>query len=197
MDGEKFSRQLAFLKEIDKAKEISRNTILMDRSRKENDAEHMWHMAVCAMLFSEYADCGKPDMLRVLKMVLIHDIIEIDAGDTFVYDAAGCLDQHDRETKAADRIFNILPDDQAKEFRALWDEYEEQKTPEAVFTRLCDTFMPLYHNYETEGQQWRKLNVTSDKVYKRSEQITKGSAEIGEYVRGLIDDAVGKGYLKK
>ena len=196
MDFERFQKQLEFIEEIDKAKQILRNTILMDASRNENDAEHTWHMAVCAMLFTEYSNEKNLDMLKVLKMIMIHDIVEIDAGDTFVYNEKGCLDKEDRETRAAKRIFGLLPGDQMKEFTALWEEFETYETPEAKYAHLVDTFMPIYHNYRTKGRQWQKLNVTGSKVLNRHKHIKKGSEEIWAFIESIVKDAVEKGYLE-
>lgn len=196
MNLTRFEKQLKFLEEIDKAKNIIRQTLLMDASRRENDAEHTWHMAVCAMLFVDYAE-EELDLLKTLKMILIHDIVEIDAGDTFAYDEKGHLDKEEREKKAAERIFGLLPDDQKDEFTKLWIEFEENKTPESKYAHMIDTFMPVYHNYKTKGLQWQRLNVTSDKVLKRCEYIKNGSKEIWKYVESIIKDAVQKGYLKQ
>ncbi len=197
MNPERFQNQLAFIEEIDKVKQILRNTILMDASRRENDAEHTWHMAVCAILFAEYSNEKNLDMLKVLKMIMIHDIVEIDAGDTFAYDDKGYLDKEDREKKAAERIFGLLPEDQREEFMALWQEFEEYETPEARHAHLADTFMPIYHNYRTKGLQWQRLNVTSEKVLNRNRHIKKGSGEIWSYVESMVKDAVEKGYLER
>lgn len=196
MNFDRFNKQLGFLTEIDKLKQIFRNTILMDDSRRENDAEHTWHMAVCAMLFIEYANVKDLDMLKVLKMIMIHDVVEIDAGDTFAYDAIGQMDKAEREQKAANRIFGLLPDDQREEFMELWNEFEEYETPESKYAILVDTFMPIYHNYKTKGLQWQRLKVTSDKVLTRNSHIQHGSEEIWEYIQSIVKDAVEKGYLK-
>lgn len=196
MDFERFQKQLAFIEEMDRVKLVLRNTILLDASRRENDAEHTWHMAVCAMLFTEYSNEKNLDMLKVLKMIMVHDIVEIDAGDTFVYDDKGNLDKKERETKAAERIFGLLPEDQGEEFIALWQEFEEYETPESKYAHLADTFMPIYHNYRTKGLQWQRMNVTSDKVLNRNNHIKKGSGEIWSYVESMVSDAVEKGYLE-
>jgi putative hydrolases of HD superfamily len=196
MDYDRFYKQLEFLTEIDKMKQIFRNTILMDDSRRENDAEHTWHMAVCSMLFIEYANEKDLDMLKVLKMIMIHDVVEIDAGDTFAYDDKGHIDKAEREQKAALRLFGLLPDDQRDEFMELWNEFEEYETPESKYACLVDTFMPIYHNYKTKGLQWQRLNVTSDKVLTRNSHIQCGSEEMWEYVQSIVKDAVEKGYLK-
>lgn len=196
MDYNRFEKQLAFLREIDKAKSVFRNTLLLDTSRCENDAEHSWHMAVCAMMFAEYVNDPINDMGRALKMIMLHDVIEIYAGDTFAYGSTEELaSKNDREIVAADRIFNLLPEDQAKEFRFLWDEFEAAVTPEAKCARLVDTFMPVYHNYMTQGQKWREFGVTKDKVLLRCEYIKNGSDELYNFICSIIDDAVKKGYL--
>lgn len=196
MDTDRLSRQIAFITEVDKAKQILRNTILMDASRRENDAEHMWHMALGVLVFSEYANEKELDLLKVLKMVLIHDIVEIDAGDTYAYSEYDCHTVAKCEQKAAQRIFRLLPEDQAGEFIELWNEFEQAETKEARFAKAMDSFMPVLHNYNTKGQQWQKHNITSDRVYARNSRIEKGSEQLWEYIKGVISDAVNKGYLK-
>ena len=196
MDLERLNKQLAFLREIDKAKSVLRNTLLLDRSRRENDAEHTWHMAICIMVLAEYLDEPINDMGRLLQMVMLHDVVEIYAGDTFVYGSEEELaSQHEREKIAAEKIFSILPDDQAMEFRSLWDEFEASETTEAKCARFADTFMPVYHNYMTEGQKWRELGATKGKVLKRCENIKMGSEKLYNFICSLIDDAVRKGWL--
>ena len=196
MNFERLEKQLMFLREMDKAKSVIRNTLLLDSSRRENDAEHSWHMVVCAMLFTEYLNEPLTDMVRFFKMVLIHDAVEIYAGDTFAFASADELSsQHDRELVAADKLFPILPEDQANEFRSLWDEFEEQITPEAKCARMVDTFMPVYHNYMTKGAKWRELGATKEKVLKRCENIRNGSDVLYDFICKIIEDAVEKGYL--
>jgi putative hydrolase of HD superfamily len=195
MNEDRFKMQLEFLTEIDKLKQILRNTILMDASRRENDAEHTWHMAVCAVLFSEYSNATEIDMLKVLKMVLIHDIVEIDAGDTFAYDVKGHEDKEVREQKAANRLFGLLPEDQCREFAELWHEFDKLETPEAKYASAIDRFMPIYHNYKTKGRQWREFKITKKMVLERNKTIEEGSKELWKFVERLVDDAVDKGYL--
>ena len=196
MDFTRLEKQLEFLREIDKAKSVFRNTLLLDASRRENDAEHSWHMAVCAMVFIEYLDEPINDMSRLLQMILLHDVIEICAGDTFAYgNISEIASQSDREKIAADKIFSLLPQDQAAEFRSLWEEFEAWVTPEAKCARVADTFMPVYHNYMTQGEKWRELGATKDKVLKRCQHIKKGSEKLYNFICTLIDDAVQKGYL--
>ena len=157
-------QQIDFLVEIDKLKKVLRQTWLLDQSRYENDAEHSWHIAMAAMLFLEYADDPQVDLLRVIKMLLVHDLVEIDAGDTYAYDEKACLDQPEREQKAAERIFGLLPPDQSAEFRGLWEEFEARQTPEARYAAALDRFQPLLHNYRTGGRAWLDHAVTSDRV---------------------------------
>lgn len=196
MNYERLERQLFFLREIDKAKLVLRNTILLDRSRLENDAEHSWHMAICAMLFAEYLNNPITDWGKLMRMILLHDVIEIYSGDTFAYGSEEVLStQSEREKMAADKLFSLLPEDQANEFRALWDEFEDGVSPESNCAHLVDTFMPIYHNYSTGGQKWRELGVTKDKVLRKVEFMKACSIDIYEYVCKIIEDAVNKGYL--
>ena len=195
MDLKRLQKQMEFIAEIDKIKHVTRKTLLMDGSRHENDAEHSWHLGVMAILLSEYSNEKGLDVLRVLKMVLVHDIVEIDAGDTFCYDERGILDKREREEKAADRIFSILPDDQAREIRGLWEEFEECKSPEARFANSLDRLQPLLHNYRTCGRSWKEHGITRDKVLSRNKPIQKGSRRLWTYVEQLIEDSVDRGYL--
>lgn len=197
MDMSRFKKQLDFIIEIDRVKQILRNTVLMDASRRENDAEHMWHMAVGAMVLCEYSDSDELDMLKVLKIIMVHDIIEIYAGDTFAYDIEGHRDKAERERKAADKIFGMLPKDQGLEFRSLWDEFEEGITPEAKFAGAMDSFMPILHNYSTQGLQWQRMGVSSDRVLEKNKHIEKGSEFLWEYIKSIVADGVEKGYLEE
>ena len=194
-DGDgRLERQIAFAVEVDKLKHIFRQTLLMDASRRENDAEHSWHLALMAVLFREYAR-DQVDLLTVVKMALVHDLVEIDAGDTFCYDEKGYEDKAQREQQAADRIFKLLPEDLAGQVRGLWDEFEAGETPEARFANALDRFQPLLHNYRTQGAAWRRHSVTSDRVIARNRHIEDGAPELWRYARAMIDDAVRKGYL--
>ncbi len=197
ISSERFRRQIEFILEVDKLKKILRRTTLMDGSRQENSAEHSWHIALIVLVLSEYADEDNLDLLQVIKLLLAHDLVEIDAGDTYCYDEIGGQDQKERETRAADRIFNILPEDQAKSFRALWDEYEEKKTPESLFANALDRFQPLLHNYFTQGHSWRRHGIQKKQVLSRMQPVDEGSSFLWDYVAGLIDDAVEKGFLAK
>ncbi|WP_374688344.1 HD domain-containing protein [Promineifilum sp.] len=192
--NDRLRQQVGFLIEIDRLKHVLRRSRLADGSRQENSAEHSWHLAVAALLLAEHAD--RPvDLARVVKMALIHDIVEIDAGDTFFYDAIGALDKADREARAADRLFGLLPPDQTTELRALWDEFEARRTPEACFAYALDRFLPLLHNYLTGGQPWRQHGVRGEQVMAMTEGIVAGSAEMAACARALVADAMAQGFF--
>jgi putative hydrolase of HD superfamily len=193
--AERLRRQVAFITEVDKLKEVFRQTVLTQSRRAENSAEHSWHFALMVVVLAEHSDHQPLDVLRILKMVLIHDLVEIDAGDTFAYDVKHMADQHEREARAATRIFGLLPPDQAAGFRALWDEFEEQRTPEARFALACDRFHPMLLNCLTEGHAWRKHGVTQDRVLARNASVAQGSQAIWAYAVRMIDEAVAKGHL--
>lgn len=194
--SERLARQVAFIQEIDKLKHIQRQTILLDRSRRENDAEHSWHLGMMVMLLSEHSNYPI-DCLRVLKMVLVHDLVEIDAGDTYAYDEQSHHDKADRERKAADRLFAMLPDDQGAELRELWEEFEERKTADARFAGAVDRMQPLLHNCLTEGQTWQTNGVVRSQVIERCQPIEDGSNFLWEYMLGKIDEAVAGGFLER
>jgi putative hydrolase of HD superfamily len=196
-DDDRLARQIGFLLEIDKLKRVLRETWHLDQSRKENDAEHSWHLAVMAVLLAEYATEPGLDLARVVKMVLVHDLVEIDAGDTFVYDEVGARDKAEREQAAADRLFGTLPDDQAAEVRRLWEEFEARRTPEARYAAGLDRLQPLLHNYHTQGRTWREHGVTSDRVLARNCHMAEGAPRLWQYAESLIHEAVRKGYLPK
>ncbi|MDD5521361.1 MAG: HD domain-containing protein [Kiritimatiellae bacterium] len=195
--NDRLKKQINFVIEIDKLKNIYRQTLLMDGKRYENDAEHSWHLGLMVLLFSEYAAGKNIDLFRVIKMVLIHDLVEIDAGDTFCYDKKAALDKNEREQRAADRIFSILPADQSMEFRSLWEEFERMVTPESRFAAALDRFQPLLHNYNTQGAAWKKHGVSSDSVLERNKHIVNGAPELWMFAKTLIEDAVRKGYLRR
>jgi putative hydrolases of HD superfamily len=197
MDNERLLRQIEFIVEIDKLKQIFRQNVVIGTTRNENDAEHSWHLAVMAMILSEYAVEKKIDILRVVKMALIHDLVEIDAGDTFAYDEKGYKDKDERERKAADRLFNILPSEQAQEFFELWDEFEELETPEARFAACLDRLQPLILNYNTKGHTWQKPGITSGKVLKRNEPLKENTPILWDFVKEVIEDSIEKGYLQR
>ncbi len=193
---ERMDKQLAFLMEIDKVKNIFRQTWLADGNRKENDAEHSWHLAVAAVLLKEYAP-QEADLLKVILMVLIHDLVEIDAGDTYAYDAKGAETKRVREEKAADRIFGILPEDQGRYFRELWEEFESYESAEAKYAHLLDNFQPLLLNHESGGLSWREHDVKKSQIYKRNERIKETSAQVWERMREIIDEHIRLGDVKE
>ncbi|HOS30804.1 MAG TPA: HD domain-containing protein [Treponemataceae bacterium] len=187
--------QLNFIIEIDKVKNIYRKSLLFDKSRFANDAEHSWTIAIMAILLREYANFSI-DIEKVVLMLLIHDIVEIDAGDTFLY-AADRKDAHIKEEKAADRIFGILEQDQKERYISLWKEFEDKKTNEAKFAVVFDRLEPLLQNYITEGFTWKKNGVTYDMVYEVNKHIAEGSKEIWDFILAMLDSAVEKGYLPR
>lgn len=193
--NERFLRQLDFIREVDKLKHIVRRSYITDGSRRENDAEHTWHIALMATVLEEHVVGEQSDLLHVLRMLLIHDLVEIDAGDTFAYDVQGNMDKFDRERAAAERIFGILPDDQGEEMMNLWLEFENGSTTEAKFAAAVDRLQPILHNYATEGKAWLEHGVTSTQVLARIDAITLSVPEIGSWAKELIADAVQKGYL--
>ena len=196
MQADNLLKQVAFIKEIDKLKFIQRKTKLFNSNRHENDAEHSWHLAMMTIVLAEHAD--KPvDVLKVLKMVLIHDIVEIDAGDTFIYDSTKSHTNTEEELIAAKRIFGLLPTEQAKEFIAIWEEFEDGMTEEAKFAKAMDRFQPLLQNASNNGGTWAEFNVPYQKVYDKKKAIKEGSASIWNYAENLIKESVEKGILKK
>jgi putative hydrolases of HD superfamily len=188
--------QIRFCLEIDKLTAILRRTLLLDGSRLENSAEHSWHIAIMAILLAEYSAEPGIDLARVIKMVLVHDLVEIDAGDTYCYDVQGNLDKAEREQRAADRIFGLLPADQGAEVRALWEEFEARATPESRYANSMDRLQPMLHNYHTQGRQWRKHGITSKQVLERNAPIGDGAPALWAYARRLVDDALANGYLE-
>ena len=191
----RLSQQLAFILEIDKLKSILRQTpITGPERRQENDAEHSWHIAVIAALLAEYAPTAI-DVARVIRMLLIHDIVEIDAGDTFAYDVAGYSDKEERESRAADRIFGLLPADQTAELRALWDEFEAAATAESRYANALDRLQPLLLNSRTGGGSWTNHRVTRAQVLARMEPVRHGTPELWPVVLAIVDDASARGWL--
>ena len=192
---ERLKKQMNFLLEVDKLKFISRQTYLSDGKRKENDGEHSWHLALMAVLLSEYSN-EKIDLVKVITMVLIHDIVEIDAGDTYAYDTLGNQSKREREVKAADRIFNILPKDQAQKLRQLWEEFEAYETPEAKFAHVCDNVQPLMLNDATDGLAWREHDAKKSQVLQRNRRTGEGSQVLMEYITRILDKNVESGNLR-
>ena len=191
----RLDQQLSFILEIDKLKTVLRQTLLIDKSRRENSAEHSWHLAVMAMLLAEYA-VEPIDQLRAIKMLLIHDIVEVDAGDTFAYDTVGNSHKDEREQRAADRLFGLLPPEHGRELRALWDEFEARQTPESKYANALDRLQPLLHNSRTEGGTWRIHKVTRAAVLKRMEPVKIGMPEVYPLIEKIIDDACRLNWIK-
>ncbi len=192
--GERLAAQIGFVLEIDKLKQIWRQTPLLDGTRKENDAEHSWQLAMMVLVLSEYAP-PEIDLTRVLKMVLIHDIVEIDAGDSPAYTGVTKADQFARETRAADRLFGLLPGDLGGEFRALWDEFEEQASPDALFARAMDRLQPFLHNFFTDGEMWIKHKICESQVRQRMAIVGKSAPALHALIEDLIEESVRRNYL--
>lgn len=192
----RLEQQIAFIIEIDKVKNIFRQTYLADGKRRENDAEHSWHIALMAILLKEYAE-EDVDVLKVMTMVLIHDLVEIDAGDTYAYDAEGALTKRARELQAAERIFGILPKDQGQYFRALWDEFEEYETADAKYAHLLDNFQPFLLNNASGGISWAEHEVRKAQIYKRNEKMEETSKTIWECMKAVIDENISKGNIRE
>ena len=197
MAKSRLQQQMDFILEIDKEKLIGRQTYLSDGGRKENDAEHAWHMAIMVILLAEHAN--EPiDVLKTIKMLLIHDIVEIDAGDTYAYDEEGKKTQREREMQAACRIYGLLPEDQKEELMGLWQEFEEQKTPEAKFARTMDCLQPMMLNVASEGRSWTEHEVHIDQILRRNQNTHKGSELLWKYAKeNWLEPSVRKGYIRE
>jgi putative hydrolase of HD superfamily len=195
MTHARLEQQIRFILEVDRLKEIFRQTVNTQSRRPENDAEHSWHICLATLVLAEHANVPGLDVLRVLKMLILHDLVEIDAGDTFAYDTAGMVNQHEREAQAADRIFGLLPADQAAEFRSYWDEFEARATPEAKFAAAMDRVQPMLLNCATEGAAWKRHGITADRVLARNGHIVEGSAAVWAEAARRIAQAVAAGHL--
>ena len=193
---ERIKKQLEFSLEIDKVKNIFRQTHLSNHGRRENDAEHSWHMAVMAYLLKEYAN-EEIDIAKVMLMCLIHDIVEIDAGDTYAYDEVNLETQKEREDAAKERIFSILPKEQKEELVALFDEFEAYETAESKFAHAMDNLQPLMLNNSNGGSDWREHEVTAAQVYKRQSKTKLGSEKLYEVTDKMIRENIAKGSLKE
>ncbi len=194
---DRLEKQLQFIITADGAKNIFRRTTLADGSRRENDAEHSWHLALMAMLLEEYAGEAGVDIGRVIKMVIIHDLVEIYAGDTFAYDEVGNASKAQRENEAADKLFGSLPEEQGKELRKLWEEFDAMETKDAAFAGGLDRLQPLLNNYMTKGASWTRDQVDSSKVFKRVEILKRSAPQLWKAAEFIINDSIEKGYLKK
>jgi len=196
MQTDYLSKQISFIQEIDKIKYIQRKTKLFNSDRHENDAEHSWHLAMMTIVLAEHSDTPI-DVLKVLKMVLIHDIVEIDAGDIFIYDTLKSHTNTDNERMAAKRIFGLLPKEQADELIAIWEEFETGLTNEAKFAKSMDRLEPLLQNTSNDGGTWREFDVDYNQVYEKKKVIKDGSTLLWKYAENLLNESVEKGILKK
>lgn len=189
MGSDRLQKQLHFLAEIDRLKSVLRRNRLIDGSRHENSAEHSWHISMLAVVLAEYAN-APVDLLHVIKMLLIHDLVEIEAGDTFCYDEAALADQQEREQAAAERLFAMLPSDQAGEFHALWQEFEERTTPDAKFANALDRLQPVLLNYKADGGTWTEYAVPIGQVMQRNRPIQDGSTDLWQQARTMINQVM-------
>jgi putative hydrolase of HD superfamily len=194
MAKDRLERQIAFILDIDRLKTVLRRTYILAGDRNENTAEHSWHLAVMALLLAEHAD-APVDACRVVRMLLVHDIVEVDAGDTFAYDTAGQADKAEREWRAADRLFGLLPHDQGRELRALWEEFEAAESADARFAAALDRLMPILHNIHTAGRSWQEHGITADRVLALNARMARGSQALWDYARREIERAVAEGHL--
>lgn len=191
----RLASQLRFILEADRLKTILRRSLLADGSRRENSAEHSWHISLLALVMQEYAPRSLK-MERVLTMLLIHDIVEIEAGDSFVYDAVAQGDKAARELLAAEKLYGLLPADQRNDLREIWDEFEARETPEARFAHAVDRLMPILHNYATQGASWKQHNVSLGQVLAYNRHMAEGAPALWDYARGLAEDAARRGWLR-
>ena len=195
LENKKLKSQLDFLVEIDKMKNIFRRTVIIDKSRRENDAEHSWHFAMLAMILEEYSS-NKVDVTKAIKIALVHDLVEVYAGDTFAYDENAKQDKRQRELEAADKIFGMLPEEQGAYIRALWDEFEAKETPESKYANVCDRLQPLMHNYLTDGHTWKEGDVHAPQVLERMDIIRETAPELWKAVEGMVKISIEQGILK-
>lgn len=191
----RLEQQIQFILEIDKVKNIFRQTYLADGNRKENDAEHSWHIALMAYLLQEHAE-APVDLVKVMIMVLIHDLVEIDAGDTYAYDTEGAKTKRAREQKAADRIFGLLPEDQGAYFRSLWEEFEDYESADAKYAHMLDNFQPLLLNDAMDGISWKEHQVKKSQIYKRNEKMKETSEPVWECVQNIVEKHIEKGHVQ-
>ena len=196
MINEKLIKDIEFIVELDRMKSILRQTSLIGEDKREDDAQHSWHISVMAMILSEYAN-EDIDVCKVIKMLLTHDLVELYAGDTFCYDKVGNQDKKQRELAAADKIYGMLDEEKGKELRKLWDEFEEMETPEALFAASMDRLQPMLNNYYNNGGTWRKFNVAQSDIYKRISPVKKSSDELWNFVEYMLEDAFKKGLISK
>jgi putative hydrolase of HD superfamily len=193
-EASRLAGQIAFIVEIDKLKQVLRQTSIIDNSRRENSAEHSWHLAMMALVLAEHA-AAPVAIGRVVELLLVHDLVEIDAGDTFFYDDAGNADKAEREAQAASRLFGLLPPEQGARLGALWQEFEARQTPEAVFARALDRLQPMLHNFHTEGGTWGRYGITHDQVVARRALIEDGAPALWRFAETMLEEAVARGIL--
>ncbi|WP_313756179.1 HD domain-containing protein [Tissierella sp.] len=196
MINERLLKDIKFIVELDKMKSILRQTSIIGGERREDDAQHSWHISVMAMILGEYSN-EKVDICKVIKMLLTHDLVEIFAGDTFCYDKAGNEDKKEREELAAEKIFGMLDEDKGRDLRALWDEFEEMETTEALFAASMDRLQPMLNNYHNNGGTWKKFNVAKEDIYKRIAPVKNSSDELWDFVQNMIEDSYNKGLILK
>lgn len=196
MISSRLLKDIDFIVEIDKMKKILRQTSVIGVDKRENDAEHSWHISLMAVVLEEYSN-EKIDILKVVKILLTHDLVELYAGDTFCYDVKGNEDKRDRELKAAEKIYGMLDKDKGEELRALWDEFEEMQSPEALFAASMDRIQPMLSNYHNNGGTWKKYNVKKENIYKRISPVEKASDDLWEYMKYIIEDAENRGLIIK
>lgn len=196
VENGRLAQQLQFILEVDKLKSVLRRSLIANGERLENSAEHSWHLALCALVLHEHAN--KPvNLARVLKMVLVHDIVEIDAGDTFLFDEVGNTSKAEREQEAANRIFGFLPDDQQVELHVLWEEFEARETADAKFAAALDRLMPALHNYHNQGFSWHEHNITSQQIMPKVAHMRDGSETLWQTVQGIVEDSIAQGFLTR
>jgi len=196
VESNRLAQQIQFIIEIDQLKQVLRQTWLMDGTRQENSAEHSWHLALMAIVLAEYAPCSDLDLLHVIKMLLVHDLVEIDVGDTFCYDMQGQQNQAAREALAATRLFGLLPEKQGAELKALWEEFEAQQTAAARFATALDRLQPLLHNQQTQGGTWQIHGITHGQVLRRVNPIKTGTPALWPFVQQVLEECIAAGYLK-
>ena len=195
MINDKIKMQLMFLSEADKMKRIMRQTMLTDMSRAENDAEHSWHFALTALTLFEYCGLDGADINRVIKMALLHDMVEIYAGDTFAYDTAGNLSKEKREKESAEKLFSLLPEYQAVEFSGLWEEFERMESPDAIYANAVDRFQSFYNNYLTDGYPWVKHGINAGQIYERMAPVKTAIPALWEFIVRAVDECIEKGFV--
>ncbi|RKP57377.1 HD domain-containing protein [Cohnella endophytica] len=196
MGNERLTQQISFLVEIDKLKTVLRKTFIMDRSRHENTAEHSWHVSLMAVLLLEHANEPSLDLHRIIRMLLLHDLVEIDAGDTFAYDTVGYQDKEERENAAAERLFGILPEDQRDEWMTLWREFEDGETPEAKYAAALDRLQPVIHNHYTGGVSWKNNGIVRSQVLKRLQPVREASETLWKFTQDILQKSIDLGILR-